>query len=336
MYWFYSSIVCSVASVAGHFVIILIIYRTKTLRTTTNLFIANMAISDVVGPALEAIGWALFYRKDAVVVSHILGTTLCKIIFFLVNTSYGVSMSNLVVSTVHRFYAVAFPIKAKLQSRKPGVSLLLCTWIIPMAVCWPFLYYSTYVLESKECYLTRTSKQFMIWIISFLVVFYALPILFLLVLYPVIVIKLVRQKVPGNLSSQSEVRKRKRNISVTKMLITVTVTLILTHGTFQVVYVFSLVPDLLDSCVLDTIYSIIYPFPYAFHAINPVIYFIFCLSYRQGLKHIFFCCCPQSVSRRNLPGGEQIALENEQQQGNNNNNNNNNKNCYTLCKFSLK
>ena len=64
-YWLLSSVVCSVASFAGNVLVILIVYKTKTLRTTTNYFIVNMAISDVFVPALDTLRITLLYRKDA-------------------------------------------------------------------------------------------------------------------------------------------------------------------------------------------------------------------------------------------------------------------------------
>ena len=118
-YLFYSSIVCSLLSFVGIILIILTVYLTKTLRTTTNYFIVNMAISDVFVPTLDMIHNVLFTHKDATIVTQMLDTTLCKIIPFLLNISYGVSMSSLVVITVHRFYAVVFPMMtAKLERAK--------------------------------------------------------------------------------------------------------------------------------------------------------------------------------------------------------------------------
>ena len=302
-YWFYSTIVGSVASVIGNCLIILTIYKTKTLRTTTNIFIVNMAVSDVFQPAFHMLYFALFDREDAPVLTQALGTALCKLLAFFINTSYGVSMSSLVVITVDRFYAVVFPMRARLESRSTRALLLVCTWLLPIAVHSQPLYYSTYNSQRGKCSLNMRGSRRLIWDVTFLVPFVALPFLLMLVLYPVIIVKLVRQKVPGNLSSTSQlIRRRKRNIRLTKMFITITVALLLTYGNFQIAYVIYFHSRVSNQCALRNFYSIIYPLPVIFHAINPVLYFLFCPCYRHAIKQIFSCCC----RRLSPPGGRQI------------------------------
>ena len=313
-YWFYMSVMCSVASFVGNVLIILIICRIKTLRTTTNLFIVNMAISDVFVPVLDAVNLALIFGNDILASTTTLRTVLCKTVPFLFNTSYGVSMSSLAVITVYRFYAVAFPMRARVTRVRTRTILLLCTWLLPIAMYSPYLFCQTYIQERKQCELNMNKQQFWNWIITLLVLLFAFPILVMLVLYPVIVVTLVKQKLPGNLSyDQSEIiRRRKRNIHLTKMFVTIIIALLLTYGTFQVyyvMYVFSLVSD---TCFSRKVYFFVYPLPNMFHAINPTIYFIFCSPFRQGIKGIFSCCCRQSTVKRIPPGaaGEQIELEN--------------------------
>ena len=139
-YWLYSNIVCNTASFVENILIILTIYKTKTLRTTTNYFVANMAISDVFVPVTEMLGDVLI---NLAVLRQVLSVALCKVFAYLSNTSYGVSISSLVVITVYRLYAVVLPMRARLQSSKTSVVLILCTWLLPTAVCCPLLYYHT-------------------------------------------------------------------------------------------------------------------------------------------------------------------------------------------------
>ena len=313
-YWLYTFIVCSVASFVGNVLIILTVYKTKTLRTTTNYIIVSMAISDVFEPAFDLLILVLFIRDDAPVLKQNVGAAFCKISHFLLTTSYGVSMSSLVVITVQRFYAVTFPMRARFDHVKTRVVVLMCTWIGPIAFCCPIIYYYTYKVENMSCYATLTGlseQHYVIWKATLQLLYFVLPFIFMLILYPVIVVKLATKKVPGNSSTLSQViKRRKQNIRSTNMFITIVVLLVLTYGTYQVVdviHVFSFV-SLSARCVSLKIYFTVYPFPAIFHAINPVIYFIFCSSYRQGIKQIFSCCCHQSIVRRSMSGGEQIEL----------------------------
>ena len=127
---------------------------------------------------------------------------------------------------------------------------------------------------------------------------------------PVIIVTLLRLKVPGNSSSLSQViRLRKRNIHLTKMFISIIVPLLVTNGTFQLAFVIRRFSLLSNLCISQLLLDTVYPFPNIFHAVNPVIYFIFCSSYRQGLKQIFSCCCRRSTVGSIPPGRKQIQLK---------------------------
>ena len=52
--------------------------------------------------------------------------------------------------------------------------------------------------------------------------------------------------------------------------------------------------------------------PMVFHAISPVICFLFCSSYRQGIKQLLSCCC-RHTQVQHAPGGDQIQLSHIQQ-----------------------
>ena len=135
----------------------------------------------------------------------------------------------------------------------------------------------------------------------------------MLALYPVTTVKLRRQKIPGNANcSQAAIRRRTQNLRLTTMFITITVAFVLCWGSYQVMFftrVFSLPTNW---CTFVKIASIVTAFPLVFHAINPVIYLIFCSSYRQGIKQLLSCCC-RHAQVQHAPGGHQIELANTPQ-----------------------
>ena len=303
-YWLYSTIVCSVLSFAGKVLVILTVCLTKTMRTT-NYFVLNMSVSDIFVPAMDLLSYFLFFAKYATALPRTISLILCKIIPFVLNTSHGVSMSSLVVITVHRFYGVASPLRARLESGRTRNALLFCTWLMPIAVCFPHIYYYEYV--GTMCYQRVEKQNLLIQLIIFLVFFLGLPFLFMFILHPVITFKLVRQKAPRNSSSRSQVkRRREQNVCMTVMFIIIIVTLLLSYGTYQVAFVIHVFSLLSDLCTGFRILIVLSALPNIFHTINPLLYFIFCSSYRQGIKQIFSCCCRQSTVRRNPPGDEHI------------------------------
>ena len=87
-------------------------------------------------------------------------------------------------------------------------------------------------LLGTECYSCLEDQKFFIWKIVFSSILLRPPFFFMLVLYPVIIVKLAKQKIPGNSSSQSQVKKKEeKNARLTKMLITIIAAQVLTYGT---------------------------------------------------------------------------------------------------------
>ena len=125
--WFATDLVTSIASIVGNILLIVAVYRTGTIRTSTDYFVVSMAASDIFLPLIIFALNIIFLRKDAGYLSRTTGTILCKLLYFILNVSYGVSILSLIVITVYRFYAVTFPIRARVQSRRTCIILLLLT-----------------------------------------------------------------------------------------------------------------------------------------------------------------------------------------------------------------
>ena len=99
--WFYTSIATSVSAFAGNVLLIWVVYKAVMLRTTSNYFIVNIAISDMFLPAVNLFIVIFFDRKVPGNLSGPVGTVLCKFLSFFFYLSYGVSMFSLLVVTVH-------------------------------------------------------------------------------------------------------------------------------------------------------------------------------------------------------------------------------------------
>ena len=68
------------------------------------------------------------------------GQVLCKLLAFLGNASILVSIQGLVLIAVDRFGAVVYPLRSPLFSSKLCPVVIFATWIVAMAVLWPFLF----------------------------------------------------------------------------------------------------------------------------------------------------------------------------------------------------
>ena len=109
-----------VVSLVGNTLIAIIIYKTKTMRTTTNYFILNMAISDLLLPILIFPSNLIELYEGFWFFSGEQGQAFCQVMLFIQYVSSLVSNENLVLIAVDRFGAVAFPF------RRPFMGSKLC------------------------------------------------------------------------------------------------------------------------------------------------------------------------------------------------------------------
>ena len=128
-------------SLTGNSFIVLIVYKTPTLRKPINYFIANMAMSDL----LYSIFWpptklSLIHHKNLWLIGGQFGQAWCKLVPFFDAVSTLVSIQNLVLITVDRFVAVVFPLRSPLIRSKLCPFFILGTWIASAAVSSPHLF----------------------------------------------------------------------------------------------------------------------------------------------------------------------------------------------------
>ena len=124
------SLILAVSLTANSF-IVLIVYRTPTLRKPINYFIANMAMSDLLYSIfLPLTNLSLIHRKYLWLIGGQFGQAWCKLVPFFDAVSTIVSIQNLVLITVDRFVAVVFPL------RSPLIRSKLCPFFI-LGTCSP-------------------------------------------------------------------------------------------------------------------------------------------------------------------------------------------------------
>ena len=98
-----------VVSLIGNCLIVVIVYRTQTMRKPINFFIVNMAMSDLLYPIFLLPRILTQLYLDSWLISGPLGQFLCKLMNSLSSVSLGVSAQSLVLIAVDRFGAVVFP-----------------------------------------------------------------------------------------------------------------------------------------------------------------------------------------------------------------------------------
>ncbi|TFJ94889.1 hydroxymethylglutaryl-CoA lyase [Platysternon megacephalum] len=211
-----------VVGILGNLMTMLVVSRFRNMRTTTNLYLSSMAFSDLL--IFLCMPLDLFrlwqYRPWN------FGDLLCKLFQFVSESCTYSTILNITALSVERYFAVCFPLKAKVVITKGKVKLvILVLWAVSFASAGPIFVLvgvehenGTNPLDTNECRATEYAIKsglltIMVWTSS---VFFFLPVFCLTVLYSLIGRKIWRRK-RKNMGPNTSIRD-KNNKQTVKML----------------------------------------------------------------------------------------------------------------------
>ena len=125
----------------------------KSSRSTsvTNLFIANMAVADLLLTVTLMPFHVGFYFRGVAWIGGTLGKITCKALFYLIPVSIAATVLAMVLISFDRFYAVFYPLKAKIF-RKPKI-LSATIWSLSFVLMLPYpMMYQVQFNSSQNIY----------------------------------------------------------------------------------------------------------------------------------------------------------------------------------------
>uniref|UniRef100_A0A8C9JEW2 Neuropeptide FF receptor 2 n=2 Tax=Panthera tigris TaxID=9694 RepID=A0A8C9JEW2_PANTA len=287
----------------GNTVVCFTVMRNKHMHTVTNLFILNLAISDL----LVGIFCMPITLLDNIIAGWPFGSTMCKISGFIQGISVAASVFTLVAIAVDRFRCVVYPFKPKLTIKTASV-IIVIIWVLAIAIMSP----SAIMLHVQEekYYQVRLNSQNktspVYWCredwpnqemrkIYTTVLFaniYLAPLSLIVIMYGRIGISLFKMTVPHTGKQNQEqwhvVSKKKQK--VIKMLLIVALLFILSWLPLWTLMMLSDYADLSPN-ELRVINIYIYPFAHwlAFcnSSINPIIYGFFNENFHRAFQDAF-------------------------------------------------
>lgn len=218
------TVTCSLlflVGISGNLLTILLVLKYKDMRTTTNLYLCSMALSDLLIFLCMPLDLYRVWRYRP----WNLGEHLCKLFQFVSESCTYSAVLSITALSVERYVAICFPLRAKvLVTRGRVKALILLLWLVALCSAGPIFALvgvehenGTDPHETNECKATEYAIRsglltVMVWISS---VFFFLPVLCLTVLYSLISRTLWRRrKNPvGPVSSRD-----KNNTQTVKML----------------------------------------------------------------------------------------------------------------------
>lgn len=298
-------------SLLGNSLVILVIFKNRSMRSTINYFIVNMATSDIIFtvfviPRMISELHSTDYRWF---IGGMFGTLLCKFDYFIQDVSTAVSILSLVAIAIDRFYGVVFPMKVGIMNGGSfRRAVLVATWFMGALLHLPYFYaYKLYASHGDTfCSLDWSpfvdhDKALKVYFLILSITFFFFPATILTIVYSIIIITLKRQKFPGNQSLKDKKRVAKRNRSVLRMVVAVVVVFICCWLPVNVsIYIalFRWGSDL--PCHAGLLFFCVILVAYSNGCISPSLYFIFNDNFRQGFRKVFFRRNNRSSIRSNM------------------------------------
>ena len=254
-----------------------------------------MAMSDLLVPLTYIpFEFALLYQKLNL---GDFGNALCTIIPALFNVSFVVSVQSLVLIAVGRFGAVVCSFRSPLISSKRCPLFIVATWIVAMASVSPGLFARSLEKEEGEvlCVLKFEDAfgkfiSFTDYVLALYIAFLYNPIIFSILVYFIIIIKLKLQRIPGQqLTDAAEIQRKKQNKNALKLAISIVLGLIVCKLPGSIIYLIYSDPGTLPCGIFLLLYKIFWILATSYCAVNPCICFAFCRNYREGLKRLLKC-----------------------------------------------
>ncbi|KAG8196108.1 hypothetical protein JTE90_007844 [Oedothorax gibbosus] len=303
--------------VLGNILTCIVIAHNRYMHTATNYYLFSLAVSDllllVLGLPQEI--YMLWYRYP-----YFFGESFCILRGLSSEMCTNASVLTITAFTVERYYAICHPFRAQVMSSLPRVvKTIVCIWFgaavcaLPTALQLGISYHEYPeggdILESASCSVVSPIPHIFEFSTG---MFYALPLLIISVLYVLIGLRLRRASIgshPDSINDGNHVSKQKMNSrkAVVKMLVAVVILFALCWSPFhaqRLMAIYVEVTQIPITVPLENIFNtltyvsgITY---YLSATINPILYQLLSVKFRQALKDTFTCSGGQTDSEREM------------------------------------
>ncbi|XP_017474834.1 PREDICTED: allatostatin-A receptor-like [Rhagoletis zephyria] len=278
------------AGLIGNGLVILVVIANQQMRSTTNLLIINLAISDI----LFVIFCVPFTATDYVLPEWPFGNLWCKFVQYMIVVTCHCSVYTLVLMSFDRFLAVVHPVTSmSLRSERNAMLAIIFAWVLILTTAIPValahsvrLYY--FKGRNYTACVFSTEEEGWNWVafqISFFLSSYLAPLTLICFLYVGMLARLWRSS-PGCKPS-AESRKGKRR--VTRMVVIVVFAFVICWLPIHVILVLKALnryPGTPSSIMVQIVSHVL---AYTNSCINPFLYAFLSDNFRKAFRKIVGC-----------------------------------------------
>ncbi|KPP72810.1 motilin receptor-like, partial [Scleropages formosus] len=280
--------------VTGNAMTILIIQHFKDMKTTTNLYLSSMAVSDLV--IFLSLPFDLYRLWKYT--PWVFGELVCRLSHYINEGCTYATILHITALSVERYLAICFPLKAKVLATKQRVKfVILAMWGFALLSATPVIFLvgveydnDTHLDDStRQCKPTRYAiasglLHTTIWVST---VYFFCPMFCLIFLYGSIGRKLWRSK--GDLQGPSAMGRKRSHKQTIKILAVVVLAFAICWLPFHVGRnLFTHVDDYFGAKLSQDFNVASMVLFYLSASINPILYNVMSRKYRAAAWQLFF------------------------------------------------
>ncbi|KAI7793954.1 neuromedin-K receptor [Triplophysa rosa] len=280
-------------AVTGNLIVIWIIVAHKRMRTVTNYFLLNLAVSDVSVAALNAL-------VNFVYAAHgdwYFGDAYCRFQNFYPVAAVFASIYSMSAIALDRYIAIIHPLKPRLSATSSRCVIVL-VWSLAVTLAFPLCYYSTtrVIPHRTLCYVAwpRPSHNSFMYHVIVAALVYVLPLAVMAVTYTRVGLTLWGGEIPGHSSEnfQDHLQAKRK---VVKMMVIVVVTFAVCWFPYHAYFIATGLKQELNKWKwIQQIYLSVLWLSMSSSMYNPIIYCCLNSRFRAGFQQVFrWCPCIQ-------------------------------------------
>ncbi|XP_014738797.1 PREDICTED: substance-K receptor isoform X1 [Sturnus vulgaris] len=298
----YSLIV--VTSIVGNVTIIWIILAHRRMRTATNYFIVNLALSDLLMSAFNTI-FNFIYASHNV---WYFGEEFCRFQNWFPITAVFVSIYSMTAVAAERYVAIIHPFKPRLSAGSTRV-IIGIIWLVAFGLAFPQCFYAEITMDNgaMKCIVVwpddAGSKHQLAYHIAVIVLIYLLPLMVMFVAYSIIGITLWSSAAPGNhlnrVHYEHQVKAKKKFV---KTMVVVVIIFAVCWLPYHIYFILgSFKEDIYQQKYIQQVYLAVFLLAMSSTMYNPIIYCCLNQRFRSGFKLAFrWCPCIKATEKDKL------------------------------------
>ena len=282
-------------SVLGNSLLIAIIKRSKRMKTITNYLIVNMAFSDILITVLAVPRkiTEILLGPRRWLIDGLLGSVLCKSVFFFQDITIGVSILSLSAIAIDRYRGIVFPLREQFGKPAKLCKIIIpAIWLISMGLQAVYFYIFRIVTVDKKTYCAiswapkfdQKKSQETHFIVIFMCLI-AIPACLVTFLYSAVILNLKRSRHtrgqgPLRYMMSERLREDKKVVRMIIAILVAFIVCVMPINVYGILFYF--VWDWKLPCGMENFGFSVFFILYSNASINPCIYFTLNDKYRQG------------------------------------------------------